>query len=146
MLRLVIIAAGFGFLIAGAQAQEPALTPEGAAPIDQMIYKGVTGNLLEAVPMEAHERVTLQRANAVISSPITGRSLAVVLGVSGPGFIVGGLIWGLWAAMNIENPKPDTSWLGAPERQGLGFCSGPSSKSCQLHLRHEATGNDGLTS
>lgn len=112
--------------------------PERTPQFDQVIYKGVAGNFLETLPIEADERVTLQRANAVISSPMTGRTLAVILGVSGPGFIIGGLIWGLWAALHIEAPKPDTSWLGAAERGGLGFCNGSASKSCQLPVRHEA--------
>ena len=117
----------------------PAVT--GSSPqLDQVIYKGVAGNFLETLPMEAEDRVALQRANAVVSSPLTGRSIAVLLGLSGPVFIIGGIIWGLWSAAHIEAPKPDTRWLGSSRRPGIGFCSEVSSKSCQLQIRSDVPG------
>ena len=84
-------------------------TPEinGAAavqskPLDQVLYKGVVGNLLDAVPIDPDRRVGLQRTNAVVSSVFSGRSLAVLLGVANPVLMVGGLVWGIWSASNIK--------------------------------------------
>jgi hypothetical protein len=78
--------------------------PEGdeSTAVDQVIYKGVVGNLLEAVPLPAEQRVQLQRGNALVSSAMTGRSLAVLLGLASPVLMIGGLIWGIWAAANIK--------------------------------------------
>jgi hypothetical protein len=72
---------------------------------DQALYKGVVGNMLEAVPMDAEQRVVLQRANAVVGSPFSVRSLALLVGITNPVVMVGGLLWGLWAASRIESPK-----------------------------------------
>jgi len=72
---------------------------------DQALYKGVVGNLLEAVPMDAEKRVELQRTHAVVSAPFTARSLALLIGISNPVVMIGGLIWGIWAASQIEDPK-----------------------------------------
>lgn len=139
MLRIGL-AAGLILMTAVAPAQDFGMTtfPDSTPPLDQVIYKGVGGNFLETLPIDPDERVQLQRANAVVSNPMTGRTIAVLLGVSGPGFIVGGLIWGIWSAMHIESPKPDTSWLGA-HRQRVGFCSGSASKACRLQLHHEVS-------
>ena len=71
---------------------------------DQILYKGVVGNLLEAMPLEPAQRVDLQRTNAVISSPISARSLALLLGISNPIVMIGGLVWGIWSASRIEAP------------------------------------------
>ena len=71
---------------------------------DQMLYKGVVGNLLEAVPMDPEQRVGLQRGNAVISAPMSARSLALLLGIPNPVVMIGGLLWGLFAASRIEAP------------------------------------------
>ena len=123
-------------MVAGARADElePTLVPSPAKPIDQLIYKGVAGNLLESLDMDAEERVTLQRANAVISSPLSARSLGLLLGISNPVFLVGGLVWGIWAASNIEPPKADTRWLGTWRGHRVGFCGRQSEKSCQLEF------------
>jgi hypothetical protein len=137
MLRIGL-AASLILVTAFAQAEDFGMTtfPDSTPQLDQVIYKGVGGNFLETLPLDAVERVQLQRANAVVSSPMTGRTIAVLLGVSGPGFIVGGLIWGIWSALHIESPKPDTRWLGA-HRHRVGFCSGSSSKACRLHIPQE---------
>lgn len=73
---------------------------------DQILYKGVVGNLLEAVPLDADQRVDLQRTNAIVSNPLSARSFALLLGVTNPVVMLGGLIWGLWAASRIER-APD---------------------------------------
>jgi hypothetical protein len=72
---------------------------------EQALYKGVVGNLLEAVPMDAGQRVGLQRANAIVGTPFSVRSAALLLGIANPVVMIGGLIWGIWAASQIENPK-----------------------------------------
>ena len=123
----------------GARAQELDATalPDTRPPAaDQLIYKGLVGNLLETLPLDPDKRVELQRANAVVSSPLSGRSLALLLGISSPIFIIGGLIWGLWAATNIKAPAPDASWLAPPSRRsyGLGFCTRSRIDTCQFHM------------
>ena len=84
---------------------------KGAAPpqsksLDQLLYKGVVGNLLDAAPIDPIRRVELQRTNAVVSSVFSGRSLAVLLGVANPVLMVGGLVWGIWSASNIKPVTP----------------------------------------
>jgi hypothetical protein len=136
MIREFVLASALLLVVTLARADElePVLLPAPAKPIDQLIYKGVTGNLLESLDMDAEERVTLQRANAVISSPLSARSLGLLLGISNPVFLVGGLVWGLWAAANIEAPKADTRWLGTWRGHRVGFCGRQGEKSCQLEF------------
>ncbi len=86
----------------------PATDAGTAHRFDQMLYKGIVGNLLDAVPMDPGERVTLQRTNAVASGAMSGKSLATLAGLAHPGFLIGGLVWGLWAASNIE-PAPENT-------------------------------------
>jgi len=81
-------------------------SPAQSKPLDQVLYKGVVGNLLDAVPIDPDRRVELQRTNAVVSSVFSGRSLAVLLGVTNPVLMVGGLVWGIWAASNIKRVTP----------------------------------------
>ena len=95
----------------GARAETTLVEPVKTArladkPLDQVIYKGVLGNMLEEVPLDPEQRVELQRANAVISNAVSGRSLAVLLGVASPVFIVGGLAWGIFAASRIKPAAP----------------------------------------
>lgn len=80
----------------------PAAVGMTASRADQVLYKGVVGNLLETVPLDPDRRVELQRTNAVISNPLTGRSLAVLLGVASPVLMIAGLVWGIWAASQIS--------------------------------------------
>jgi hypothetical protein len=104
----------------------PVVHAQPAAPVraDQLIYKGVIGNLLEGVPMDAERRVELQRANTVVSSPFSARSLALLLGVSSPVFLIGGIIWGLWAASQIEAPTA-TGATGRVEPPARGAVEAP---------------------
>jgi hypothetical protein len=90
------------------QADDDAQPPQesGTQRPEQAIYKGVVGNLLEAVPMDAAQRVDLQRANAVVSAPFTVRSIALLVGITNPVVMIGGLIWGFWAASQIEDARP----------------------------------------
>jgi hypothetical protein len=78
-------------------AAEPASTDFG-----QMLYKGVVGNVLEKIPMDADQRLTLQRTNAVISNTFSGRSLSLLMNATNPVLMIGGIVWGLWAASNIK--------------------------------------------
>jgi hypothetical protein len=92
---------------APARAQEaslPATETQENSSIDQVqvLYRGVVGNILEAVPLPAEQRVQLQRGNAVISNTFAGRSVAVLLGLASPILMIGGLIWGIWSAANIK--------------------------------------------
>jgi len=70
--------------------------------LDQAIYKGVVGNVLDAIPMDPEKRVDLQRTNAVVSNTLSGRSLAALAGLSNPILLIGGFVWGVWAASNIK--------------------------------------------
>jgi hypothetical protein len=86
---------------AQARGEEPA--PDGtASPPAQALYKGVVGNLLEAVPIDPESRVQLQRFSAVVGNPLSGHSLAVTLGIASPPLMILGLLWGLWSAKQIQ--------------------------------------------
>ena len=86
---------------------EVAVEKASAPRPDQTIYKGVVGNLLEALPLDPKKLVEMQRANAVVSNPLSARSLALLLGVANPIVMLGGLVWGLFAASRIEGPSAD---------------------------------------
>ena len=135
MTRLALAACLVIMGISGAPAHEPESAPAASLrPLDQMIYKGVGGNLLDTMPIEPEARVNLQRANAVISNPVSWRSVGILMGVTNPVFLVGGLIWGIWSAANIEPPKTDMSWLGIRSGERIGFCGRPRQDGCQLRL------------
>jgi hypothetical protein len=80
------------------------VSPQG---FDQAVYKGLVGNVLDAIPMDPAKRVDLQRTNAVVSSTLSGRSLAVLAGLSNPVLLLGGFVWGVWAASNIKAEETD---------------------------------------
>ena len=61
--------------------------------LDQVVYKGLVGNVLDAIPMDPVKRVDLQRTNAVVSSTLSARSLAVLAGLSNPVLLLGGFVW-----------------------------------------------------
>jgi hypothetical protein len=84
-----------------------ALASVSSQGFDQIVYKGLVGNVLDAIPMDPAKRVDLQRTNAVLSSTLSGRSLALLAGLSNPVLLIGGFVWGVWAASNIK-----------PEEQG----------------------------
>jgi hypothetical protein len=140
MLRLALAVALVLTGMAGAAAHELETEPfasTASQPLDQMIYKGVAGNFLDSVPLDADARVSLQRANAVISNPLSWRSAGILLGITNPVFLIGGLIWGLWSASNIQPAKPDTSWLGPHPDERVGFCRRPLLESCRLHVHED---------
>jgi len=76
-------------------------------PAEQLLYKGMVGNVLDVLPIDPQVRVDLQRTNAVVSNTFLGRSLGVMVGIGGPVLIIGGLIWGMWAASRIRPVAAD---------------------------------------
>lgn len=99
--------------------------------LPDVIYKGIVGKALDAVPMDPHERAVLQRSSAVISGTLTGRSLAAWAGLTNPVLLVAGLIWGIYSATNIKPvetaAKPETIRIEPvlPEQTKLASLSGP---------------------
>lgn len=110
---------------AGAQTRTEPPANEPQAPNAQVLYKGVVGNLLEAMPLEPENRVQLQRLNAVVSNPLSAHSLAVALGIASPPLVLVGLIWGFWSAKQIQTKDTlaerarTTSNAAAPLAHGL---------------------------
>lgn len=94
----LVVAACLLFATA-ARAQEAVPLP---AAVSDAVYKGVVGKVLDAVPMDPNERVTLQRTGAVVSNTLTGRSLAAWAGLTHPILLIAGAIWGLFSASNIK--------------------------------------------
>jgi hypothetical protein len=82
--------------------------------LDQAVYKGVVGNVLDAIPMDPSDRLGLQRTNAVVSNTFLGRSLAVLAGLSNPVLLVGGFVWGMWAASNIKSAEAGVKLAAGP--------------------------------
>jgi hypothetical protein len=110
-------------LAAPAAARDDPGTP-GASDVppqgfEQFVYKGLVGNALDAIPMDPSKRLDLQRTNAVVGNTLMGRSLAVFVGLSNPVLLLGGFVWGVWAAANIKpanagaNPGADSIQSGA---------------------------------
>jgi hypothetical protein len=81
----------------------------------QVIYKGLVGNLLDSVPLDSDNRLQLQRLNALVSSPLGARSLALALGIASPPLLIVGVIWGLWSASNIEAQPRAERAASAPQ-------------------------------
>jgi hypothetical protein len=81
-------------------APEKPAAPARALP--DIIYKGIAGKVLDAMPIEPSTRVALQRANTVVSSAFTARSLAALTGFGGPLLTVAGLIWGIFSSRQID--------------------------------------------
>jgi hypothetical protein len=108
-----------------------------------MIYKGIAGNFLDTVPIDPDARVSLQRANAVISNPFSWRAAGMLLGIANPVFLIGGVIWGFWSASNIQPARADTSWLGPRPDERVGFCSRPLHESCRLQVEDDSARADG---
>jgi hypothetical protein len=80
----------------------PAAESVSAKGFDQMLYKGLVGNALDVIPMDPSQRLSLQRTNAIVSNTLSGRSLALLAGLSNPVLLIGGLVWGIWSASNIK--------------------------------------------
>lgn len=97
---LFLLVAACSLLALPAQAEEAAQT----FPLDfgDIVYKGVVGKALDAVPTDPQECVALQRTSAVVSSTPTGRSFALWAGLSNPVLLIAGVVWGLYSASNIR--------------------------------------------
>ncbi len=85
---------------AAGSAEKP-VAPTGAVP--DIFYKGITGKMLDAVPLEASTRVGLQRANSIVSSTFTARTIGALTGLGGPLGAVAGLVWGIFSSRQIES-------------------------------------------
>lgn len=89
--------------------------PQSPAAVRDVVYKGVVGKVLDAVPMDAEGRVALQKTGAVVSGTLTGRSISVWAGLSlsNPILLIAGLAWGIYSATHIEpaqaQAKPDAA-------------------------------------
>jgi hypothetical protein len=94
--------------------------PKPLPALEALLYKGVIGVALDAVPMDPQARVTLQRANAVASGTASGRALSVWVGWTNPILLIGGLLWGVLAASNIqaEETAVQTGTSLPPEPKG----------------------------
>ena len=107
---------------ASAQADPGSRAVTGIFPreFDQAVYKGLVGNVLDAIPMDRSARLDLQRTNAVVSNTFLGRSLAVLAGLSNPVLLLGGFVWGVWAASNIKPAEAGMPLVADPGRSGGG--------------------------
>lgn len=93
--------------------------PQPLPAVGDVVYKGVIGKALDAVPMDPEERATLQRGSAVASGTLTGRSVSVWVGLTNPILMIAGLVWGLFSASNIKaaevRAKLDTTRIEPPK-------------------------------
>ena len=87
--------------------QNAAIAPEKpvepASALPDILYKGVVGKVLDALPLEPATRTTLQKANTVVSGTLTVRSLGALAGLGGPLLTVAGLIWGIFSSRQIDS-------------------------------------------
>ena len=120
--RSVVLAACL-LLAIPARAED---APQPPPAVGDVVYKGIIGKALDAVPMDPDERVVLQRTSAVASGTLTGRSLTVWagLGLSNPILLIAGVVWGLFSASNIKaaeaNATPDTKRVEPPKPREAG--------------------------
>ncbi|MCE9642029.1 MAG: LysM peptidoglycan-binding domain-containing protein [Betaproteobacteria bacterium] len=80
----------------------PEKPAEPASALPDILYKGVVGKVLDALPLEPATRTTLQKANTVVSGTLTVRSLGALAGFGGPLLTVAGLIWGIFSSRQID--------------------------------------------
>ncbi len=94
-------------------ARQIALYTQNAAPaaekpaaltgaLSDIMQKGVAGKVLDALPIEPSTRANLQRANTIVSSAFTARSLGALTGLGGPILTVAGLLWGVFSSRQSE--------------------------------------------
>ncbi len=79
----------------------PARPAEAVRALPDIVYKGVVGKVLDAMPLEPSTRTGLQQASAVVSSTASAHALGVLTGFGGPLLTVAGLIWGIFSARQI---------------------------------------------
>ena len=113
--RSIVLAACL-LLAVAARAEDAVNLPPA---LGDLVYKGVVGKALDAVPMDPDRRVALQRTNAVVSNTLAGRSLSVWVGFANPILLIAGLVWGLYAANHIKavetSPSPAAGRAEPPE-------------------------------
>lgn len=118
--RPIVLAACL-LLVIPARAED---APQPPPAVGDVVYKGLVGKALDAVPMDPEGRVILQRTSAVVSNTLTGRSLSVLAGLANPLLLIAGLAWGIYSASNIgvanANAKPDTNRVEPPEPIAAG--------------------------
>jgi hypothetical protein len=95
--RAIVLAACL-LLATAARAEDAPLPPA----VGDVVYKGLVGKALDAVPMDPVERQTLQRTSAIVSGTMTGRTLSAWAGLTNPILLIAGLVWGLFSASNIK--------------------------------------------
>lgn len=91
---------------------------EATEPVPDILYKGLVGKALDALPMDPSTRSGLQQAHAVIGSSFAGRSLAALTGIGGPLLTLAGLAWGIFAARKIAAEQPSDA-PAPPQRPAL---------------------------
>jgi hypothetical protein len=108
--------------------------------IDQVIYKGVVGNLLEVMPLDPEQRVQLQRGNAILNNAFAGRSIALLLGVASPPLMIAGLIWGIWSATRIKSAPVTVAptAVRAPEPEVKAQEAAPADGEAVANRKHVA--------
>lgn len=110
-----IVLAGCLLIAIAARAEDAPPPPA----VGDVVYKGLVGKALDAVPMDPDQRVALQRTTAVVNGTVTGRSLSLWAGLAHPLLTVAGLVWGLVSASNIKAAetagKPATHRVESPE-------------------------------
>jgi LysM repeat protein len=103
-------------------ATDPASTSTTVAATEAMpdiLYKGLVGKVLDALPLDASARTGLQQANAIIGSSFAGRTIAALTGVGGPLLTLAGLAWGLFSAQKIGAAQPAEAAPVHPPRPEL---------------------------
>lgn len=126
-----------------AQAQEVSQPP---SDMPDMLYKGFVGKALDALPMDSEKRVILQRTNAILSGPLTGRSLSVWAGITNPVLLIVGVVWGIYAALNIKAPETKAPEIKATLHTNSGECVGePPVHSALVAIRPPIYVNAELT-
>ena len=94
----------------------PEKLAEPARALPDIVYKGVVGKVLDAMPLEPATRTALQRTNAIVSGALTVRSLGALAGLGGPVLAVAGLLWGIFSSRQIDAAATgETKHLGDPK-------------------------------
>jgi hypothetical protein len=111
-------------VVVESRAQEA--TPPVSKVIPDVVFKGIVGKALDALPIEPEQRVVLQRTNAVVSGPLTGRTLSVWAGITNPILLVVGAVWGVYSAMKIKAPETRVAITDSkvPAQANSGECAG----------------------
>ena len=84
----------------------PGKPAEPAQALPDIVYKGIAGKVLDAMPIEPSTRLGLQRANTIVSSTLTVRSVGLLTGLGGPLGALAGLLWGIFSSRQIEAAPP----------------------------------------